>query len=112
MGQGAGALEGAAKAIDPTLKGPVQAARNAAFAAFADAEKKILQSVKRQSEIALGQMEKAQVNLFPGGAPQERVLNIFQYLVRYGQDLVPALAERVGDLVRMKEREASAPSDA
>ncbi len=112
VGQGAGALEGAAKAIDPTLKGPVQAARNAAFAAFADAEKKILQSVKRQSEIALGQMEKAQVNLFPGGAPQERVLNIFQYLVRYGQDLVPALAERVGDLVRMKEREASVPSDA
>lgn len=107
IGKGAGALEAAAKGIDPTLKGPVQTARNAAFSAFADAEKKILQSVKRQSEIALGQLEKAQINLFPGGSPQERTLNIFQYLVRYGDDLIPTLAERVGHQVRMMDEQES-----
>lgn len=106
VGQGSAALEAAARTVDPTLKGPVQAARNSAFAAFQEAEKKILQGVKKQSEIALGQLEKAQVNLFPGGAPQERTLNVFQYLVRYGRELIPALAERAGDLVRIKGVEA------
>lgn len=108
VGQGSSALETAAKAIDPTLKGPIQAARNAAFSAFAEAEKKILQGLKKQSEIALGQIEKAQTNLFPDGRPQERTLNVFQYLVRYGDALVLALAERVGDQVRIKGEEASA----
>ncbi len=87
------------------------------MAAFADAEKKILQSVKRQSEIALGQLEKARKNLFPEGRPQERSLNVFQYLVRYGEGLLPALAERARDLIRMKEvgvtsaEEVQAPSE-
>ncbi len=112
VGQGSAQLLEAARPIDPTLKGPIQAARNASLVAFADAEKKILQSVKRQSEIALGQLEKAQKNLFPEGRPQERCLNIFQYLVRYGDALIPALAERARDLVRMKGVEVTSAEEA
>jgi bacillithiol biosynthesis cysteine-adding enzyme BshC len=93
IGKGAGALTKATQGIDPTLKGPVTHARNAAYQAFDEAEKKILQAVKRQNEIALGQLEKAQRNLFPGGKPQERVLNPFYYLARYGPDLIPALLD-------------------
>ncbi len=111
VGQGSAQLLEAARPIDPTLKGPVQAARNASLAAFADAEKKILQSVKRQSEIALGQLEKAQKNLFPEGRPQERCLNVFQYLVRYGDALLPALAERARELVRMKGMEVTSAEE-
>jgi len=91
VGKGAGALSKAAKAIDPTLKGPVTHARNAAFAAFDELEKKILQALKRENEISLEQLEKAQRHLFPMGKPQERVLNVFYYLSRYGPELVSAL---------------------
>ncbi len=91
IGKGAGALTKAARAVDPTLKGPVTHARNASFAAFDEAEKKIVQAVKRQNEVALGQLEKAQVNLYPLGKPQERVLNPFYFLTRYGPDLLDAL---------------------
>jgi len=93
IGRGAGALTKAAQKVDPTLKGPVTHARNAAFSAFDDAERKILQAVKRQNEIGLGQLEKAQKNLYPDGKPQERVLNAFYYLARYGPGLIPALLD-------------------
>lgn len=91
IGKGAGALIKASQGVDPTLKGPVTNARNASLQAFDEAEKKILQAVKRQNEIALGQLEKTQRNLFPAGKPQERVLNAFHYLARYGPELIPAL---------------------
>lgn len=93
VGKGSGALSKAAQNIDATLKGPVTHARNAAFAAFDDAERKILQAVKRQNEISLSQLEKAQQNLFPKGKPQERILNAFYYLARYGPELIPALLD-------------------
>ena len=93
VGKGAGTLAKAVQGIDPTLKGPVTHARNAAFAAFDEAEKKILQALKRENEIALEQLEKAQRHLYPLGKPQERVLNVFYYLIRYGPQLVSLLHE-------------------
>jgi bacillithiol biosynthesis cysteine-adding enzyme BshC len=94
IGRGAGNLVKAVRKIDPTLEGPVTRGRNAAFSGIDDAERKILQAVKRQDEISLNQLEKAQQNLYPLGKPQERVLNPFYYLVRYGPELIPALLER------------------
>ena len=84
----------ATKRIDPTLKGPITHARNQAFAAFQEAEKKVVQGIKRRSEIALSQVEKAQNHIYPLGKPQERVMNAFYYLARYGPDFLPAVAER------------------
>ncbi len=94
VGKNAGTLTKAVREIDPTLKGPISHARNAAFAAFDEAERKILQALKRENEIALEQLEKAQRHLFPFGKPQERCLNPFYYLARYGPNLIPALAEK------------------
>jgi len=91
LGKGAGALTKASQEIDATLKGPVNHARNTALAAFDEAERKILQALKRQNEIALDQLEKAQRHLFPLGRPQERSLNAFYYLTRYGPELVSSL---------------------
>jgi uncharacterized protein YllA (UPF0747 family) len=91
LGKESGALSKAARRIDPTLKGPVTHARNASFAAFDEAERKILQALKRENEIKLDQLGKAQRHLFPFGKPQERVLNPLYYFARYGPGLVSAL---------------------
>ena len=84
----------AATSIDPTLEGPVTSARNTALSAFQSAERKIIQSVKRENEVASNQLEVAQRHLFPEGQPQERILAPLYYLVRYGSDFVESLAER------------------
>ena len=91
--RGSADLLEAATSIDPTLKGPVTKARNNALSAFQAAERKIVQSVKRENEVATSQVEIAQRHLFPGGRPQERMLAPFYYLVRYGSDFVASLAE-------------------
>ena len=91
--KGVGRLMKAAVSIDSTLAGPVTHARNAALAALQDVERKIVQSVKRENEIALRQVEVAQRHLFPEGKPQERVLNALYYLTRYGNSFIEALVE-------------------
>jgi bacillithiol synthase len=95
IGEGVGKLLDAAKTVDPTLKGPVSHLRGQAFKEIAEVEKKIVQSVKRENEIGLAQLEKAQHNLFPEGKPQERVLNPHYYLARYGNSFLEALVERI-----------------
>jgi uncharacterized protein YllA (UPF0747 family) len=85
----------AAVAIDATLKGPIGQARNHGLAAAADAEKKIAQHLKQRNATLVEQLEKAAANLYPHGAPQERVFNALQYLVRYGPELLDALASRM-----------------
>ncbi len=94
IGKGVGELQEAVKAVDPTLKGPVQHVRSQAFSALDELEKKVLQALKRENEIALSQLEKAQLHLFPQGEPQERVLNPFYYLARYGGAFLDELVRR------------------
>ncbi len=84
LGKGIGELEAAVKEVDPTLKGPVQHVRGQALGALDEVERKVLHALKRENEIALAQLEKAQLHLFPRGKPQERVMNPFYYLTRYG----------------------------
>jgi bacillithiol biosynthesis cysteine-adding enzyme BshC len=93
LGKGAGELTSAARAVDPTLKGPIQHARGVAMEAFAEAEKKILQAVKRENETALQQLEKAQLHIAPEGKPQERIFGPVYYLSRYGREWVQAVAD-------------------
>lgn len=94
VGKGVGELQDAVKSVDPTLKGPVQHVRSQAFAALDDVEKKVLHALKRENEIALAQLEKAQLHLFPQGKPQERVMNPFYYLTRYGGAFLDEMLER------------------
>ena len=85
----------AAEGIDPTLKGPIFGARNDGFKALSEVEKKIRHHVKLAEETELEQIEKAAVNLAPEGKPQERMLNVHQYLARYGDGLIPAILEKL-----------------
>jgi bacillithiol biosynthesis cysteine-adding enzyme BshC len=94
LGKGVGDLQEAVKGVDPTLKGSVQHLRSQAMSALDDLERKVLQAVKRENETALAQLEKAQLHLFPGGIPQERVVNPFYYLARYGGAFLEELVRR------------------
>jgi bacillithiol synthase len=91
--EGYAELGAAAAAIDPTLQRPLEGARNTSLAQLDGAEKKVLSHLKKQNEVSLEQLAKARDNLYPGGTPQERVLNVLQYVVRYGPELLPAVAE-------------------
>lgn len=99
VAKGVADLEKEVKAIDPTLKGPVQNVRSQAFQALDDAERKVVQALKRENEIALAQLEKAQLHLHPQGKPQERVMNPLYYLWRYGPGFLTALVARFEALI-------------
>lgn len=94
VGSGIAELTKAARGVDDTLKGPVQQGGSQAMGILDDLERKILQAVKRQSEVALAQLEKAQVHLFPGGKPAERVQSPFYFLTRYGGAVLDSLYDR------------------
>ncbi|MFW5904676.1 MAG: bacillithiol biosynthesis protein BshC, partial [bacterium] len=87
----AGTLSQAIRQVDPTLKGPVEHVRNQAVAGLDDVERKVVQALKRENDIALAQLRKAQVHLYPDGRPQERVLSFWYYLFRYGESLLEDL---------------------
>ena len=88
------ALVDAARTVDPTLKGPIEHARSVSLDEWSKAERKIIQAVKRKSETSLQQVEKARLHLFPDGVAQERLVNIFYYLTRYGSPLLGELLDR------------------
>lgn len=88
-----GELANAAAAVDQALRGAVMKARNASLATLGSLEKKIVRVAKRNAGTTRAQIAKAQVNLWPEGSPQDRVLSPLQYLMRYGPDF-PALALR------------------
>jgi bacillithiol biosynthesis cysteine-adding enzyme BshC len=99
LGHGYGRLTEAAKDVDPTLAGAIASARNAALGETRDIEKKIARHADDRRAIAVEQLRKAEVNLFPAGKPQERVLNPLQYLARYGPGLVEDVFSALGSLV-------------
>ena len=88
------ALVDAASPVDPTLKGPIEHARSVSLDSWSEAERKIMQAVKRRNETRLQQLEKARLHLFPDGIPQERVVNVFYYLARYGSPLLGEILDR------------------
>jgi bacillithiol biosynthesis cysteine-adding enzyme BshC len=81
--------------IDPSLEGAVGRARTAAEKALHELEGKITSSVKRRDETLLEQLRKAAAHLAPLAQPQERVLNAYPYLIRYGRALIDQIAARI-----------------
>jgi bacillithiol synthase len=86
------ALEDAAVRIDPTLEGPVRAARNRSLREADRAERRILRQLKRQHGVLGMRLRRAAASLQPDGTPQERVFGALPFLARYGPGLVPAIA--------------------
>jgi len=82
-------------AVDPTLERTVQSARNAALAGTQEIEKKLIASLKRESDTLLRQISRARDAVYPRGEPQERVLTLASFLIRYGPGLLDALGDEV-----------------
>ncbi|MGH9261110.1 MAG: bacillithiol biosynthesis protein BshC, partial [Acidimicrobiales bacterium] len=81
--------------IDPTLEGRVETARNAALAGTHDIERKLVAALKRANATFVGQIARARHAVYPRGRPQERVLTLASFLVRYGPALLDALEAEV-----------------
>ncbi len=88
-------LARAVAVIDPTLEARVVRARNAALAGTHDIERKLVAALKRANETLVGQIARARSAVFPRGRPQERVLTLASFLVRYGPSLLDALEAEV-----------------
>lgn len=88
-------LEQAVTPIDPTLERAVQSARNAALGGTQEIEKKLVAHVKRENETLMRQLARARDALCPRGQPQERVLTLASFLIRYGPGLLEAIEREV-----------------
>jgi bacillithiol biosynthesis cysteine-adding enzyme BshC len=89
-------IEPRAVEIDPTLKKPVESARQHALSESEDLEKRIVQHLKRRQETELAQIARARTAVLPEGKPQERVYGIIGYLARYGPGVRDLVAESIG----------------
>lgn len=77
-------LTTAAVDLDPTLRKPVESAKHGALANLSDVEKRLVSHLKQHNDILVSQLAKARNNLLPLGKPQERMLNVSPFLIRYG----------------------------
>ncbi len=87
-------VESAALAHDLGSKGAVGRGKRAIFQGVETLERKLGDRVKEQHQVMRQQLEKVAVHLYPGGDPQERILNVYPYLIRYGESLLEAVYER------------------
>lgn len=94
IGRGVDRLSHATAILDPTLKGPAKHVRTVAFDALEHVRRKVIHSLKREKHTTLRQLEKAQLHLYPRGGSQERSLNAYYYLARYGGEFLQALHDR------------------
>ncbi|HYL54563.1 MAG TPA: bacillithiol biosynthesis BshC [Gemmatimonadales bacterium] len=91
-----GHLLEAAMKVDPTLERTVESARNAALSGAQTIEKKLIASLKRlEGEALVRQIARARAAVYPNGQPQERVLTLASFLVRYGAELLDGLEHEV-----------------
>ena len=84
-------LQAEAGRVDKTLEKTVENARNQALVGTQELEKKLVAALKRANETAMQQITRAQVQLYPGGVPQERVISAVSFLARYGRSVTELL---------------------
>jgi bacillithiol biosynthesis cysteine-adding enzyme BshC len=95
VAEGLDRVEAAAVAFDPGVKSLMGSGKRAIFGGIKGLESKLQARVREKNQTAEQQIEKAAVNLYPDGRPQERLLNPYPYLVRYGEGLLNTIYARV-----------------
>jgi bacillithiol synthase len=84
-----GAVEQALGALDPTLKGAAESARGRALHQIETLHEKSIRALKKRDQTRAERLRRTRDALFPGGALQERGLNLVSALARHGDDLIP-----------------------
>jgi bacillithiol biosynthesis cysteine-adding enzyme BshC len=84
-----GAVEQALGALDATLKGAAESARGRALHQVETLYEKSIRALKKRDQSRAERLRRTRDALFPGGALQERGLNLVSALARHGDDLVP-----------------------
>jgi bacillithiol biosynthesis cysteine-adding enzyme BshC len=82
--------------IDPTLRKPVESARQHALSEARALEKRLLHHMKQRQLTEMTQIARARTAVLPEGQPQERVYSIIGFLARYGPSVMDLLAEQIG----------------
>jgi bacillithiol biosynthesis cysteine-adding enzyme BshC len=81
------------EAVDRTLIKSAEATRASLIEAMNALKHKVVKAEKRQKDEVRAQLEKAHANLRPGGALQERTVNVLYFLNKYSRDLLDDLRE-------------------
>ena len=84
-------VKAAVPAVDPTLAGAVDTTVTRIEDTLKQLHAKIIHASKRKDDTLRRQFARTRALTFPGGEPQERVLNVAFFLNRYG----PALCDRL-----------------
>lgn len=95
LGSALSRVEEAALDFDPGARSGMGSGKRAVFESIGVLESKLQSRVREKHQVMKSQLEKAAANLFPGGRPQERMLNFHPFLVRYGEGLIEAVYEQV-----------------
>ena len=88
-------VEASAIEFDPGTKSVLGSGKRAMFESIKNLEGKLQSRVKEKNQVMQQQLEKAALHLYPGGRRQERVLNPYPYLVRYGRALLQEIYAQV-----------------
>ncbi len=81
-------LKPALQSIDPTLLPALNHTLEKIHSHLNVLKEKTISAQKKQHEVALRQIDKAGMNLFPGGNFQERQINILYFLNKYGLEFL------------------------
>ncbi len=79
----------------PGIRATAEKARAGARKAARQLEKAVDASVLERQSVLRRQIEKTALHLYPGGMPQERVLNPLYYLARFGPEFLESLDREV-----------------
>ncbi len=77
--------------VDKTLVKSAEAMRSALTDELMALKSRVVRAEKRSQDEVREQLEKAHVNLYPDGRPQERVLSILYFLNKYSPELIGEL---------------------
>jgi len=87
------ALKTVVAEVDPTLAGAADTTRDRMQETIKTLHSKIIHASKKKDETLRRQFTKTQALAFPGGEPQERIVDLPFFVNRYGQAVVDRLLE-------------------